>query len=259
MKHVYNLKPSLKDRRNFKFSFNNVALPESVDLTTECPPIKNQGQVGSCSAFALVSTVEFLELKELGSKLIPDEALIYGPDFTPLSELFQYWNERAIEGTTDSDAGCTTLKDGYKALLQVGLCSSALWPYVESNALKAPPPKAYREAFAHRISSYLEVNQDLASIKSSLALGFPVVCGIMVYESFESATTASSGIIKMPRSGEKLMGGHAVTIVGYDDKRRAFILRNSWGTDWALRGYAWIPYDYLTDNSLTTDLWTTRI
>jgi C1A family cysteine protease len=94
-------------------------------------------------------------------------------------------------------------------------------------------------------------------LKSVLAQGFPIVCGISVYESFESAYVAQTGIVPMPGPNENLLGGHCVDIVGYSDNSKTFIMRNSWGLGWGLNGsgYFTIPYAYLTNINLASDFW----
>jgi C1A family cysteine protease len=91
-----------------------------------------------------------------------------------------------------------------------------------------------------------------------LADGFPFVFGFSVYESFESATVARTGVAPMPRRDEKLLGGHAVLAVGYDDAKERFLVRNSWGTGWGMKGYFTLPYDYLGDRNFSDDFWTIR-
>ncbi|MGD0362535.1 MAG: C1 family peptidase, partial [Bryobacteraceae bacterium] len=44
--------------------------------------------------------------------------------------------------------------------------------------------------------------------------------------------------------------------VGYDDATQQFIVRNSWGDAWGLKGYCMMPYGYLTDANLADDFWT---
>ncbi len=82
--------------------------------------------------------------------------------------------------------------------------------------------------------------------------------GFTVYESFETQQVANTGIVPMPASGEKVLGGHAVVTVGYNDSDQRFIARNSWGTNWGQQGYFTIPYDYLTNSQLAGDMWTIR-
>jgi C1A family cysteine protease len=92
-------------------------------------------------------------------------------------------------------------------------------------------------------------------MKTALALGFPFIFGFSVYESFESETVSRTGIVPMPSPGEKMLGGHAVLAVGYDDTTQRFLVRNSWGTSWGMKGYFTIPYAYLTDRNLSDDFW----
>ena len=83
--------------------------------------------------------------------------------------------------------------------------------------------------------------------------------GFTVYESFESEAVAKTGVVPMPQSTEKVLGGHAVLAVGYDDPHQRFIVRNSWGSGWGMAGYFTIPYAYLTDSNLADDFWTVRL
>ena len=92
-----------------------------------------------------------------------------------------------------------------------------------------------------------------------LASGYPFVFGFSVYTEFENDTAAKTGEINMPGPKEKLLGGHAVVAVGYDDSTQRFIVRNSWGSWWGIKGYFTMPYAYLTDSNLYDDFWTIRL
>ncbi|MBK5273473.1 MAG: hypothetical protein JJE30_00260 [Desulfuromonadales bacterium] len=86
----------------------------------------------------------------------------------------------------------------------------------------------------------------------------PVRVRLPVYDAFESATVAKTGVLNLPRPKESALGGHAVMAVGYDDKAKRFTVRNSWGPDWGKKGYFTMPYDYLADRNLSDDFWTVR-
>lgn len=85
------------------------------------------------------------------------------------------------------------------------------------------------------------------------------VFGFSVYESFESAEVARTGVANMPGRKETLLGGHAVMAVGYDDKSGRFLVRNSWGARWGQEGCFTMPYEYLLEENLSADFWTVRL
>ena len=221
------------------------ALPPSADLRVHCPPVYDQGQLGSCTANAIGAAIEFDRLKQ---KL---------PDFVP-SRLFIYYNERVIEGTVHSDSGAQ-IRDGIKTVASQGVCPETDWPYNITKFEQKPPPKAYTDAKSDRAVSYQSLIQDPNQMKGCLASGYPFVFGFTVYESFESQAVAQSGHAPMPSSTERVIGGHAVMAVGYDDSNQRFVVRNSWGPSWGLKGYFTLPYAYLIQASLSSDFWTIRI
>jgi C1A family cysteine protease len=236
--------PDLPDQRDFLYSAIRAApakLPKAVDLSMLMSPVEDQGQLGSCTANALAGVLEFLELKD-GQKLLD------------LSRLFIYYNERAIEQSVEVDSGAM-LRDGIKSLVKQGVCAEKKWPYVISKFTKKPSPACYRDASKHTISSYHRL-LTLKDMRACLAQGYPFVFGFSVYESFESAKVVKTGIVDMPRPSERQLGGHAVCAVGYDDKAKRIIVRNSWGPKWGSKGYFTMPYDYVSDRNLSDDFWT---
>lgn len=172
------------------------------------------------------------------------------------SRLFIYYNERAIEHTIGSDSGAQ-IRDGIKTLASKGVCSEMTWPYVLEVFTRKPPKFAYAQAYQLRALKYERVNNCfITNIQGPLALGNPVVFGFTVYESFESEATAKTGIVSMPTRRERVLGGHAVMAVGYDKIKKMVKVRNSWGPDWGLGGYFWMPEAYLTRSGLADDFWT---
>jgi C1A family cysteine protease len=242
----YGWLPDLPDHRDFLYAAiapKLVKLPAKIDLRSKCSPVENQGQLGSCTANALVGALEFLENKD------------YVP-FVDLSRLFVYYNERVIEGTLDQDSGAF-IRDGIKSLAKQGVCPEKQWPYRIAAFKRKPAPACYTAAKKHQVTSYHRIGP-VDEMRTCLADGFPFVFGFTVYESFESNAVAKSGVLNMPRPNEAMKGGHAVLAVGYDDTKKRFIIRNSWGTDWGMKGYFTIPYDYLGNRNLSDDFWTVR-
>jgi len=239
----YGWLPDLPDQRDFLYAAPTPFqrnLPTSIDLSKKCPPVYDQGQLGSCTANAIAAAIEFTNKK----KFVP-------------SRLFIYYNERAMEGTILSDSGAQ-IRDGIKTVATQGAPPEKDWPYVIGQFSQKPPMNAYTDAKADLITLYQRVIQNLNTMQGCLASGFPFVFGFTVYESFEGPQVAKTGIVSMPAVNEKTVGGHAVMAVGYDDKKREFLVRNSWGSDWGLKGYFKMPYAYLTDPKLASDFWTIR-
>jgi C1A family cysteine protease len=244
--HSYGWTPDLPDQRDYiyKRAFKLFRLtPKKVDLRSLCSPVENQGNLGSCTANAIAGALEFLEKKNKVS-------------FVDMSRLFIYYNERVIEHSVDSDSGAM-IRDGIKSLKKQGVCSEKSWPYIISKFTVKPSITCYKEALNHQITSYRRITT-FEDMRQCLAEGFPFVFGFTVYESFESQTVAKTGIVNMPKSNESVLGGHAVLAVGYNDKDKRFIVRNSWGTRWGIKGYFTMPYDYLADRNLSDDFWTIR-
>ena len=228
----------------FKLSRFHASVP-IVDLRPFCPPIYDQGDLGSCTANAIAAAYEFDVMKE--KEVHP---------FTP-SRLFIYYNERVIENSVSEDSGAQ-LKDGIKSICTTGVCPETMWPYNPIKFTVKPPKECFKEATKHKAVQYKKLLPTLPQLFQALINGFPFVCGIMVYESFEAPSVAATGMISVPKHGEQLLGGHAICIVGKDDTKQAFILRNSWGTSWPnpqMAGYCYIPYNYLTDHNLAADFW----
>lgn len=243
----YGWLPDLPDHRDLMYSAiapKLAQLPNKIDLRPKCPPIENQGNLGSCTANALAGALEFLELKD-------------GATFADLSRLFIYYNERVIEDTVKEDSGAF-IRDGIKSLAKQGVCPESEWPYKVRSFKKKPTAKCYKDAKKHQITSYHRIST-IDEMRTCLAEGFPFVFGFTVYEAFESAAVAKSGVLNMPGPNEKMEGGHAVMAVGYDNSQNRFIIRNSWDTDWGMRGYFTMPYEYLDPNkNLADDFWTIR-
>jgi C1A family cysteine protease len=221
------------------------ALPAKTDLRAKCPPIYDQGQLGSCTANAIGAAVEFDRLKQ---KL---------PDFVP-SRLFIYYNERKIEGTVSTDSGAM-IRDGIKTVASDGVCPEPEWPYVISKFATRPTAKCYRDAKLDRAVSYQSIVSNLNQMKGCLASGYPFIFGFTVYESFETKAVAKTGHVPMPGWAERAVGGHAVMAVGYDEVKQWFLCRNSWGTKWGMKGYFTMPYSYLVQPGLSQDFWTIRL
>ncbi|MCX6284228.1 MAG: C1 family peptidase [Bacteroidetes bacterium] len=244
----YGWQPDLPDQRDFRFAASPAVLselPGKTDLRPGCPPVYDQGELGSCTANAIGAAFEF--------GLIKQDA----PAFMP-SRLFIYYNERVIEHSVSNDSGAM-IRDGIKTVKKEGVCPEKDWPYIISRFALKPGPACYSTALEHQVLSYHRVPRILDQIKGCLAEGFPMIFGFTVYESFESAAVAGTGIVELPAPGEHVVGGHAVLAVGYDNTNRRFLVRNSWSDQWGMKGYFTMPYTYLLNENLSDDFWTIRL
>jgi C1A family cysteine protease len=241
----YGWNPDIPDGRDLLFAAPPevvTQLPPKVDLRGQCPGVYDQGQLGSCTANAIGAALEFDQMKQKETA------------FTP-SRLFIYYNERAIEGTVDSDSGAQ-IRDGVKSVNQQGAPAETEWQYDITKFRDKPPQQVYDDAKKHAAILYQRVTQTLGQLKGCLAAGFPFVFGFVVYESFEGQQVASTGEAPLPKAGEKQLGGHAVLAVGYDEDQQRFTVRNSWGPGWGMQGYFTLPYPYLLQGTLSSDFWT---
>jgi C1A family cysteine protease len=216
---------------------HSITTLSKVDLRNKLNISYDQGRLGSCTANALCYSFIFND-----------------PTFSP-SRLFLYYNTRLLDGTILIDNG-STLTQSINALIKYGVCSENNNPYVISKFKNKPSNISYVEGLEHQVISASKVLQTLDGLKDCLKSNQPFVVGILIYSSFESLTTFKRGIVTMPNvKKERLLGGHAVTCVGYNDVTQVWIMKNSWGSKWGDNGYFYLPYNYLLSKSLAGDIW----
>lgn len=181
-----------------------------------------------------------------------------------VSRLFEYYATRKIEGSIQEDSGAT-IRDTIKAGVTYGIADESVWPYDISKFANNPPSTVWTAAATHKVTSYHAITDgDIVTMKAAIAAGFLVGYGFEVYDYFMSQEMATKAFLDLPASNESLQGGHAQCLVGYDDNKAnpfrlgvkgAFLVRNSWGTDWGLGGYYWVSADYLKNTRLCSDFW----
>jgi C1A family cysteine protease len=249
----YGWRPDLPDHRDHLFGVEvaPAKLPAKVDLRDSgfMPPIYDQGQLGSCTANAAARLVEFDEKKQAQA------------DVSTPSRLFIYYYERVLEGTVGEDSGAE-LRDAAKVLANQGVPDESEWPYQIDHFTDAPTATVIADALKHRAVVYQRVIAGHGRLRAALASGFPVMFGFSVPESFESAQMAdgSQPLLRLPEPGEKIVGGHAVAIVGYDwtANPRRCIVANSWGPDWSRDGYFEMDSSWFDHSELASDFWVIR-
>ena len=259
------IKPMLKDigiKRT-----ESTGLPEKTDLRAWCSPIEDQGSLGSCTAQAGAGLIEYCEYRAHQT-------------YIDASRLFLYKVTRNLMGLT-GDTGAY-LRSTMGAMALFGVPPEKYWSYTTAYPRPGDPtvrhfdtePPAFCYAFAasYQAINYFRLdppgtslNTVVARAKTLLAAGLPSMFGFTVMSSISQAE--DDGEIPFPCANESALGGHAMVVVGYNDKKKivnstcrqqtkgAFLIRNSWGLDWGDKGYGWLPYAYVTEGG-TRDWWT---
>jgi C1A family cysteine protease len=242
-RRTFGWRPDKPDQRDFLYhSARVLRLPVSVDLRPQMPPVYDQGELGSCTANAVGALVHYERRQQHFNDFIP-------------SRLFLYYNERVLEGTVDWDSGAE-IRDGIRAMARWGDVPETEWAYDISQFTVKPSDQIYTDALRYRALRYERITQTLSGLKTALANRKAIAFGFTVYTSFMSASVEQTGVVPMPGRNEKAEGGHAVLLVGYDDRTQRFICRNSWGTGWGMLGYFTMPYAYVASTHLASDFWT---
>jgi C1A family cysteine protease len=228
------------------------SLPLKVDLSGNCSPVKDQGEQGSCVAFATIGAMEYIQKKNLQR-------------FVSLSERFTYYVTRVkIENAIipPSDTG-SYIVDALKSVVDYGTCLNNSFPYT-SNYTVSPPTSAYTEALKYEVLTYakfpdytntplLKLSFAINTLKASLNAGYPIIAGFTCYSNLFS-TKYAAGVIPLPGKNSTIIGGHAILITGYDDATEMFKFKNSWGIGFGINGYGQISYKYYLQGMMS-DLW----
>ena len=208
-------------------SFSN--LPPSADLAASLPKVANQGNQNSCVGWVISFAMKsFQENRELGWGF--SEKHLFSPAF-----IYNQMNDGVDEGSD--------LLMSLEFMRKNGTAPMPLMPYDENDFKRSPSSEAKEVAAGFKILGYRRVNeQSVDQMRSYLASGEPVAIIMEVYSNFLKSGMAKTGGVYTATSG-KFLGYHAITVVGYDDTKKAIKVMNSWGKEWGERGYGWISYD----------------
>lgn len=255
---VYNQHKDAPDPRDIPLNIprliKSVILPAKYDLRDGgfVPDILDQGNLGSCGPSQMSNALRHClrKQKSEGQKI---------HDFQP-SRLYIYYNTRLVDRSPISEDTGVTMRGMFKAVSRDGACDEKGCQYIIKNYAKRPTPANYVAGRSHTPGYvYYKVNQNLTEIKQAILMGYPILIGILVYESLERDETLETGTIPMPNTQkEHLLGGHAVGLYGWNDETQRFYMMNTWGKNVGDKGWFTIPYAYVLDRNLAWDFWTAR-
>lgn len=241
-----NHQPSPPDARDFKVRLSttlpSTAEAGNVDLSVACTTVKDQGQVGACTAFATVGAMEYME-KRWNQNTKGDI----------FSERFTYYVTRVdVAGWSTEDSGAY-LRDAIKSVVKYGTCREETFPF-NGDCVQKPPSTSYTEAVKFKALTYATFDSAsksnmLSAVKRTLAAGYPVVGGFTCYANLWDAV---HGVV--PEASGRVIGGHAVLLVGYDDRTARLKFKNSWTSAWGDQGYGYLSYNFFLQGNVS-DLW----
>lgn len=216
--------PSPADHRDFIAQalppLQHSTLPP-VHLTPNLPPVRDQGQEGTCVGHALVGILDYYENKSgWGRKLSVRDA---------------YAGARLLEPVAGEGA---QPRAALKNAQQAGVCPETDWPYIAGTA-GTPSNQAESHRPPNRVGAYAQVGRTVADLRGALVHQGPLLVVIPVTDGFWTPDAHGQVTYK-----GAVAGYHAVALVGYDETRQAFRLRNSWGAAWGEGGYCWLPYGH---------------
>lgn len=214
---------------------SGTGLTGNIDLTSKFPPIGNQGQLGTCVAWAVgYNNKSYLD--GISKNFSPSQLQSPNNQYSPTDLFF------SIEQSKRSCNNGTFFDDAFNVLINRGVNTLATVPY--DGLCHSNSPSNSSTASANRIKNFRRIDGSVNDIKQYLAQGIPVVLGAMVNREFQS--WRGNGVLtNLNYTGDQ--SGHAMVIAGYDDSKGAFRIINSWGRGWGDNGYAWIAYDFLVN------------
>lgn len=212
--------------------------------------ILDQGSEGACTGFGLACVVNYLLFVKAGAPAKPGRVsprMLYH-----LARLYDEWPGEDYEGSSCRGA----LKGWHKH----GVASEAKWPYFDAqgrNVFVEPAPDYAVDALRNTLGIYFRIDKtSVVDMQAAIQEIGAIYCsgdvhaGWWLDKSSKTPSFANLPVIRR-RPKEKITGGHAFALVGYNDT--GFVIQNSWGVGWGLSGFAILPYDDWIENG--SDAW----
>lgn len=210
---------------------------EKIDLRDQFPPVYDQGSIHCSVPCSILSVYCFFT-----NKTNPEEEYI--PSRMHLHQL---------TSLIESNDRSLSIKNTLHILEKVGTVSEDIIGFGEYPdqderfiGIETKPPKLIK---------YRKVEQSKEQFKRALDAGYPIIFGMSLYSSALTEGTFKTGEIKMPTKSDQVVGGISMVLVGYDNKKKHWIVRNNWGKQWGDKGYGYIPFSYLINPQLANSFW----
>jgi len=227
MEYKSNITWSPYDNRDYIYQSSNIEYPEELDYRNDLQPIRDQGNQGSCFAQSVACVKEWQEKKDYNLNQYLSPQFFYDNRFNLYDD--DKTNDFGMYG-----------RDVMKLMKNIGICLEKSYPYGFITNKKNISEEIYKEAKNHIIKKYARIF-NIKQLKESLYKNGPCIICFPIYNYSDEFW-----------KGSKSIGGHAVTIVGYN--KTGFIIRNSWSNKWANNGYSIYKYN---DWGCHWEVWTT--
>ena len=210
-------------------------LPESVSLLRFAPDRQNQGKQGSCvawsSVYAARTIVEAASTGQTGNNTAYSPAFVY--------------NNIALE-----DCQGSYIQKAMEFMANKGVLPLNKFPYDDQDCSRQASSSLMNEAAGNRMHGFTRLTEtedvngiNIRAVKEHLAKDAPVVIGMMVGGTFMQDMMGKDTWAPSDDDRSQMgFGGHALCVIGYDDRRQAFQIMNSWGSEWGNNGVAWVRY-----------------
>jgi hypothetical protein len=241
-RHTFNARPDRVDFRDLLYRAPLRALPpcwpapeqvaEHLDQYCADGLILDQGQEGACTGFGLAGVINYMLWEQARRQGGDIPAKVSPRMLYEMARLYDEWDGEDYEGSSCRGA----MKGWHKH----GVCTENFWPY-QPGGPRQPPANGWNVDAARRpLGAYYRVDaKSVVDMQAAIAEVHAIYASARVHEGWELGTSKELPVI--PFSGRHETGGHAFAIVGYDET--GFIVQNSWGPGWGLRGFAVLSYD----------------
>lgn len=249
--------PDRIDLRDWYYQPALIGLPDAYLSCTLIPRsrILDQGREGACTGFALAAVVNFLRTRQ-GQTARVSPRMLY-----ELARRYDEWPGEAYEGSSARGA--------IKAWIKHGVCRETSWRHTQ-HGIQHMTDAVIAEAMQAPGGAYYRIRpSDVRDMHTALNETGILYATLMVHSGWASpGTEKGARTVNVNVEGRKTPyrfpvirrsgsadGGHAIAIVGYTPQ--GFVIQNSWGPDWGLDGFAFLPYeDFLMH---ATDVWVAQM